>query len=79
MKNLVKELAKKYHKIDDAFLSLFEKKPVIFIEDGTDLKGEIASNQNQFEKSYAISDVKSRSVSQIKPSQEITNDGRSFA
>lgn len=32
--------------IDDAFLSLFEKRHVLFIEDGTDLKGEIVGSSN---------------------------------
>lgn len=56
MKNLFKELSQKYSKIDDNFLSLFEKRSIFFIEDGTDLKGEIANSSvggNPFERSFA--------------------------
>jgi hypothetical protein len=34
------EIKKKYNKISEDFLSLFEKRFIIFIEDGTDLKEE---------------------------------------
>jgi len=40
MKALVAELRKKHSKIDDAFLALFEKRSMIFVEDGTDLKAD---------------------------------------
>ena len=40
MKALVCELKKKHSKIDDAFLALFEKRHLIFVEDGTDLKAD---------------------------------------
>lgn len=56
MKHLFKDLASKYSKIDDDFLALFEKRYILFIEDGTDLKGEISSSANRggnpFDKSY---------------------------
>ena len=34
------ELAKRYDKIDEEFLSLFEKRPIVFIEDGRDLQAD---------------------------------------
>lgn len=36
-KKLFGELRKRFNKIDEEFLSLFEKRHIIFIEDGTDL------------------------------------------
>jgi hypothetical protein len=38
MKAQIQELKKKHNKVDDAFLALFEKRHIIFVEDGTDLK-----------------------------------------
>ena len=38
MKARIQDLKKKYNKVDDAFLALFEKRPIIFVEDGADLK-----------------------------------------
>ena len=40
MKTRIHDLKKKYNKVDDAFLALFEKRAIIFVEDGTDLKEE---------------------------------------
>lgn len=40
MKTRIQDLKKKYNKVDDAFLALFEKRAIIFVEDGTDLKEE---------------------------------------
>lgn len=54
-KHLFKELARRHSKIDDDFLDLFEKRNILFIEDGTDLKGEISSSAfggNPFDKNY---------------------------
>ena len=34
----IQELKKKHNKVDDAFLALFEKRHIIFVEDGADLK-----------------------------------------
>ena len=39
----MKEVYSQFKKIDDKFLSLFEKKYIIFIEDGTDLKDQLPS------------------------------------
>lgn len=39
-KNRIDELRKVYTQIDDAFLSQFETRYIIFIEDGTDLKND---------------------------------------
>jgi len=38
MKTQIQELKKKHNKVDDAFLALFEKRHIIFVEDGADLK-----------------------------------------
>lgn len=61
-KKLFGELRKRYHKIDDEFLSLFEKRYIIFIEDGTDLMGELANSEkgNPFDSDIA-SQLKKRS------------------
>jgi len=40
MKNRISELKKTYNKIDDNFLSQFEKRYIIFIEDGIDLRND---------------------------------------
>ena len=40
MKNRITDLKKTYDKIDNAFLSQFEKRYILFLEDGTDLKAE---------------------------------------
>lgn len=45
-KKLFKQLRQRFNKIDDAFLSLFEKKYIIFMQDGTDLKGELANSSH---------------------------------
>ena len=37
----MKEVYAQHKKIDDKFLNLFEKKYIIFIEDGTDLKDQL--------------------------------------
>jgi len=44
LKQKIREICKKYNKIDDEFLKNIEKRHILFIEDGTDLKGEIASH-----------------------------------
>ena len=46
LKSLMKELKQKYSKVDEKFLSLFEKRHIIFIENGTDL-GEIFSDDDK--------------------------------
>lgn len=38
MKDKIAYLRKKYKKVNDEFLNLFEKRHIIFIEDGADLK-----------------------------------------
>ena len=38
LKARMADLKSKYKKIDDKFLSLFEKRHIIFVEDGVDLK-----------------------------------------
>ena len=51
----LREVIKQNKKVDDAFLSLFEKRNILFIEDGTDLKGELSNNldiDNQDENSH---------------------------
>jgi len=45
-KQLFIDLGKIYKKIDDDFLSLFEKRYILFIEDGTDLKGEFGNSES---------------------------------
>ena len=36
----LKEIKIKYNKVDDEFLNLFEKRYIIFIENGVDLKAD---------------------------------------
>jgi len=43
LKLRIKEVCKKHNKVDEAFLSLFEKRHILFLEDGTDLKGELVN------------------------------------
>jgi len=38
LKDRMTFLKKKYNKINEEFLTLFEKRMIIFLEDGTDLK-----------------------------------------
>ena len=38
MKSLMLELKANYSRIDDAFLSLFEKRQIVFVENGIDLQ-----------------------------------------
>ena len=40
------DLQKEYKKIDEKFLSLFEKRYIIFIEDGADLKKELDQQED---------------------------------
>ena len=40
MKDRMNELKQQYKKIDDEFLNQFEKRHIIFIEDGVDLQDD---------------------------------------
>lgn len=37
MKDRIRDLKRRFKKIDDAFLDLFEKRYIVFLEDGVDL------------------------------------------
>jgi sRNA-binding regulator protein Hfq len=39
-KERLREIKQQYNKVDDAFLNLFEKRYIIFIENGVDLKSD---------------------------------------
>ena len=41
IKARIKQVVSQHKKVDDTFLQLFEKRNIIFLEDGTDLKNEL--------------------------------------
>ena len=49
MKSLMLELKRKYSRIDDRFLNLFEKRNIVFIENGIDLKSQFDGSDEEEE------------------------------